>query len=298
MRDSDPLSVPILLLVYNRPDATRRALESMRAVMPTRLFIAADGPRPGVSGEAERCDEVRRVVERVDWDCEIGKLYRDKNLGCGLAVSGAIDWFFKNVTEGIILEDDCIPSPSFFRYCRDLLDYYRNETRVMHISGNSHQYGRRRGTASYYISRYANMWGWATWRRAWASYDFGLRPAWELQDTWDTQWQLSIEKAHGVAIVPNVNLVRNIGFGAGATHTKGRERPASLEAENMGFPLKHPASLTPHRAADAFTYYVHHRMVRHPNLIWMYQLVDYLYLRLKPIKRWLLAPFRQGPSAN
>jgi len=132
------------------------------------------------------------------------------------------------------------------------------------------------------------MWGWATWRRAWQYYDFDLRPAWELEDTWDTQWQLSIEKSHGVAIVPNVNLVQNIGFGVGATHTKGRERPASLNAGELEFPLTHPGSLTPDRAADTFTYYVHHRMVKHPGAIWFYQLTDFIFMRLKQLKRAVL----------
>jgi hypothetical protein len=280
-----PQRIPVLLLIFNRPESTAAVMESLRTIKPPALYIAADGPRPHLIGEAEKCAEARRVALNVEWDCEVRTLFRDQNLGCGRAVSGGISWFFEHVNEGIVLEDDCVPSASFYPFCQQLLSLYRDEPRVMHISGNSHQYGRRRGAASYYFSEYANMWGWATWRRAWKAYDFGLRPAWELDDTWDTQWQLSIEKSHGLAIVPNVNLVQNIGFGSGATHTKSRERPASLGAAEMAFPLAHPASLAPDHAADVFTYYAHHRMVRHLRLIWLYRLMDWAYARLKPIKR-------------
>ena len=205
-----------------------------------------------------------------------------------LAVSGAISWFFENVNEGIILEDDCVPTPSFYRFCTEILRYYHDEPRVMHVSGNSFQYGRRRGSASYYFSKYPNVWGWATWRRAWQRYDFSLRPSWELHDTWSTQWQLSIEKFDGVSIVPNVNLVRNIGFGPGATHTTGEERPAKLKADELPFPLVHPAELRPDYGADAFTYYAHHRMVPHLRLIWLYWAVDALRSMYRSIKRGML----------
>ena len=294
MLKSVSLSTPILLLVFNRPETTGRVVESIRSIRPTRLFVAADGPRAAVAGETQRCMEARRLAVSIDWTCEVETLFRDENLGCARAVSSAITWFFEQVTEGIILEDDCVPSASFYRFCEELLGRYREDRRIMHVAGNSHQYGRRRGSASYYISKYANIWGWATWRRAWEQYDFSLRPAWELQDTWDTQWQLSLEKAGGLAIVPNQNLVRNIGFGSGATHTKADERPAMLEAEEIAFPLTHPVEIMPNRTADTFTYYAHHRMVRHLNLIWMYRLGDFLYFRLKATKRVLVRVARQG----
>lgn len=282
---ASPFTTPILLLVFNRPETTTRVLERIRDMRPSSLFVAADGPRPELKGEEFRCAEARRVATQVDWDCEVHTLFRERNLGCGAAVSGGITWFMREAGEGIVLEDDCVPSLSFFRYCRELLDHYREESRVMHISGSSFQYGRRRGRASYYFSKYPNVWGWATWQRAWESYDFSLRPTWVLADTWDTQWQLSLEKEGGLSIVPNKNLVQNIGFGGNATHTMGDERPASLEAHELQFPLVHPTVLKADRLADAFTYYVHHRQIRHMRLIWMYQLWDFIYARLKWLKR-------------
>jgi hypothetical protein len=208
-------------------------------------------------------------------------------------MGSGIRWFFENVSEGIILEDDCVPSGSFYRFSQELLEHYRDVARVMHIAGNSHQFGRRRGSASYYFSRFANVWGWATWRRAWSFFDAGLRPSWELQDSWSAPWQLSIERTNGIAVVPSVNLVRNIGFGPGATHTKALERPAFLDAEEMSFPLVHPRDMAVNRAADTFTYYAHHRMVRHLSLIWMYQLQDFVYFRLKAAKRLILGLARR-----
>ncbi|MFH1184354.1 MAG: nucleotide-diphospho-sugar transferase, partial [Chloroflexota bacterium] len=281
-------------LVFNRPETTGAVISSLRAVRPSALYVAADGPRPGIEGEAMRCAEARRIATSVDWECEVRTLFRDRNLGCALAVSSAVTWFFDNVTEGIILEDDCVPSRSFYRFCQELLEHYRENARVMHLAGNSYQYGRRRGSASYYFSRYPGIWGWASWRRAWQHYDFSLRPSWELQDTWDTQWQLSIQRSNGLAIAPNVNMVRNIGFGPGATHTKGGERPALLEADEVPFPLTHPAGLTANRAADTFSYYAHFRMVRFLNFIWIYRLIDLLYFRLKAFKGMMLGTKRDG----
>jgi hypothetical protein len=281
------LDIPILVIVFNRPETTKRVLDSIRSVQPTQFFVAADGPRADVDGEQARCIAARRIATEVDWKCEVRTLFRDQNLGCGRNVSSAITWFFETVTEGIILEDDCVASRSFYPYCAELLSYYRDNSKVMHIGGNSFQYGRRRGGASYYLSRYPHIWGWASWSRAWARYDFSLRPAWQLQDTWDTQWQLSIERCDGVTVVPNVNLVSNIGFGSAATHTKTIGRYSFIETRDIRLPLTHPRTLAVDQAADRFTYYSHYRNVRHLNFIWFYRLWDSLYAWAKRLKRSL-----------
>ncbi len=282
-----PIKVPVLLVVFNRPETTAAVMERIRAARPPALYVAADGPRPGVFGEPERCEAARRVATTVDWSCEVRTQVSDRNLGCAENTSSGISWFFREAAAGIILDDDCVPSGSFFRFCQELLTYYRDQPQIMHIAGNSHQYGRRRGSASYYFSRYANFWGWASWSRAWAHFDGNLRPTWELRDDWSAPWQLSIERAGGIAVVPNVNLVRNIGFGAGATHTTGMEPGAFVEANEMSFPLLHPQTMKTNRQADLFTYYAHHRMVRHHRLVWLYWLRDQVYLWLKPVKRFL-----------
>lgn len=278
---------PILFIVFNRPETTNAVLESIRSVRPLYLYVAADGPRAGVEADLSSCEAARRIATTTDWPCELRTRFRDSNVGCGLNVSSAISWFFDNVEQGIILEDDCVPGRSFYPFCEELLEYHSEHARVMHIGGDNFQYGHVRGKASYYYSRFAHVWGWASWRRAWKAYDFNLRPAWELRDTWDTQWQLSIERAGGVAIVPNVNLVKNVGFGEAATHTRQLERYAVVPVQEIGLPLTHPGQVSIDHEADVLTYYANFRNVRCLRLIWLYQAWDLLLPGLKRVKRAL-----------
>jgi len=241
---------PTLLLIFNRPDLTQQVFEAIRSQRPTRLFVAADGPRPHLPAERARCEAARRrVLDHVDWDCEVQTLLRDENLGCKRAVSSAITWFFDHVEEGIILEDDCLPGPDFFRFCGQMLAHYRDTSQVMQIGGVNFQQGRKRGEASFYFSKYAHIWGWATWRRAWRHYeaemagleDFLSSEAWRKLcpdpresaywepilrrvrdgqvDTWDYQWNYTLWKHGGMSALPQVNLVSNLGFRDDATHT-------------------------------------------------------------------------------
>lgn len=268
------LSTPILFLVFNRPAQSLQVFEKIREQQPRQLFIAADGPRAGHATDAALCAATKKaLLERVDWPCELHTRFQAENLGCGKAVSSAIQWFFETVTEGMILEDDCLPDPSFFSYCETLLQYYRHDTRMMHIAGSNYQMGIQRGNGSYYFSRYAHIWGWATWRRAWAQYDFTLqsyrqypqaglhrhfrtdmRAILDQQiDTWDIQWFLSVWFRQGWAIAPNVNLVRNIGCGPGATHTN--KEPAWFKRMVYGsLPrVVHPAQQNIDGEADDLT---------------------------------------------
>jgi hypothetical protein len=273
---------PVLLLVFNRPDTTKLVFERIRQARPRQLFIAADGPRSWLENEAEQCAAARAVTTRVDWDCQVKTLMREENLGCKRAVASAIDWFFEQVSEGIILEDDTLPGAEFFPFCAWLLEHFRNDPRVMHIGGNNFQFGRRRGDGAYYFSVFTHVWGWATWRRAWRHYDSGLSRIGELKrsgrlerifkdresrefwlgmfemtargeiDTWDSQWIMSIWNQGGLAVQPEANLVTNIGFGPSATHTKGQSRVASLPVRGLGR-LCHPSCLAVDQAADDFS---------------------------------------------
>jgi hypothetical protein len=243
-------NVPILFLVFNRPDTTAQVFERIRQIQPAQLFIAADGPRPGKEGEKQKCEEVRNIIlKAIDWPCDVKTLFRDSNLGCGHAVSGAISWFFENVEEGIILEDDTLPDPSFFNFCKVLLEKYRFQEKIKMISGNNFQKGKWWGDGSYYFSAYSHIWGWASWRRTWQEYDFTLdgldekthdkdmsfyfndkrvKDYWKqtldklrngVFNTWDIQLLFSMWHKRGLAVLPNTNLVTNIGFGASSTHT-------------------------------------------------------------------------------
>lgn len=278
MADVRTFKTPILLLIFNRPETTKAVFESIRSVRPAEYYVAADGPRTLVEGEAARCIEARRMATAVDWECSVHTLFRSQNLGGGVGVVSAISWFLGQVDEGIILEDDCVASRSFYAFCEVLLACYRHNEIVMHISGHNFQYGRRRGDASYYFSKWTHSGGWATWRRAWQHYDFSLIPAATRKDVWDGQWMLSVEKRHGVAILPNVNLVTNIGYGPGASHTQGLARPGFLPARDINFPLRHPRKIRIDRSADTFTYYANIRNVPSLRLIWGYRILDFLAL--------------------
>jgi len=247
------------------------------------LLVVADGPRSDRPGEAEKCTAARAIVEQVDWPCKVLRAYSDVNLGCRRRVSSGLDWVFDTVEEAIILEDDCVSHPSFFRFCSELLTRYREDERVMHIGGSNFQFGRRRGGASYHFSRYPHVWGWATWRRAWQHYDVDIgqwsqardkgvyldgfahraerahwRKAWGRVssgriDTWDFQWTFTCMSQGGLAVVPNVNMVSNIGFGANATHTKYGGAVATLPVAGIEFPLRHPHVLERDVEADEHT---------------------------------------------
>jgi len=154
------LKAPVLLLIFNRPDTTQLVFNKIRKARPAELYIAADGPRKNQPDDPENCRKAREILRQVDWDCKISTLFREENLGCKIGVSSAIDWFFSEVEEGIILEDDCVPDQSFFQFCQELLARYRDDKRVMMISGDNFQFGRRRTDYSYYFSQYVHIWGW------------------------------------------------------------------------------------------------------------------------------------------
>jgi hypothetical protein len=274
------LQTPILFLVYNRVDMTQRVFAAIRNARPEKLFIAADGARPDRSGEDGLCSRVRQIVlDGIDWPCEVKTLFRDKNLGCKEAVSSAITWFFEQVEDGIILEDDCLPDHSFFCFCEELLERYREDPRIMMISGDNFQQ-EKRGGGSYWFSRFVHIWGWATWRRAWQKYDLSMsgwpsvkqdgefaaflppsihRRAEEMFDaafggkttSWDTQWLFACWVNSGLCVLPETNLVSNID--PGGTHMKVYDPCINLPTGSLSFPLRHLQMIQPDEDADRFT---------------------------------------------
>ena len=274
---------PVAFLIFGRPEATERVFVEIAKARPRKLLVVADGPRRNQPGESQRCAEVRKIVERVDWDCELFKNYSDENMGCKRRVSSGIDWVFASVEEAIFLEDDCLPHPSFFRFCDEMVERYREDERIMAISGDNFQFGRKRWDYSYYFSRYPHVWGWASWRRAWKHYDVNMsrwpmikKAGWlddilqnkreaaywtEVFDqvsrgevgTWDYQWVFACWLQSAFAILPNVNMVSNIGFGGDATHTGRRSKVAEMATEEMAFPLTHPPILLRDSRADRET---------------------------------------------
>lgn len=296
-----PLDVPVLLLLWRRPDTTRRLLESLRSAAPSRLYVAADGPRAGVAGEAEAVAQVRALVDEVvDWPCRIERRLAPRNQGCRDGVSAALDWFFAAEEAGIVLEDDCVPHPDFFGFCAAMLARHADDARVWVVTGDNFQRGQRRGDAAYYYSRYPHCWGWASWRRAWQHFDRTLAfwPAWRdspawpafspdpveraywteifdrvhdgrMTSSWAYPWTACVWHGGGLTVTPNANLVSNIGVGDAATHTVAGDDHFAPPAVALG-PITHPARVARDDEADRFTFDHHFGGAdrRFPRLLW------------------------------
>ncbi len=296
---TETFETPVVLFVFNRPETTRKVFEAIARVRPARLLLVADGPRLGKAGEAESCQKVREIVDRIDWPCEVSKNFADDNLGCQERVISGLDWVFSLVEEAIILEDDCLPDLSFFPFCQELLERYRGDSRIAYISGCNPVQKYLNTNASYYFSRIGGIWGWATWRSEWQLYDRHLENWPKLKsegalseifdqpkavafwtsifdsmyesrgpNTWDYQWLFTCLKNNLITAVASVNLVTNIGFGQGATHTTEEDSRFILPAIPMEFPLRHPTSFIPSRSLDRrrvqdmFAASFFHRMIR------------------------------------
>lgn len=254
---------PVLFMMFNRPESTQEVFDVIRRIQPSKLFVAADGPRPDREGEKDLCERTRLIVTNgVMWDCDLHLLFRDENMGCGKAVKEALDWFFSTVDEGIILEDDTLPDVSFFSYCEKMLNLYRNEKKVWSISGFNFGADAMFQKENFMFARFMNMWGWATWKRSYDKVDYSLTK-WKSSinkelytsilvqdnlldtdmkwfafwfktfgliannhlDTWDYQWVYSQLLNDQVTIYPSVNMIENIGFKANATHTLDSTHP-------------------------------------------------------------------------
>lgn len=288
---TDQVNTPVLLIIFNRPDHVAAAIEQLRTVRPVRLYVAGDGPRAGEGGDGLACAEARRLVEQgVDWPCELKLRFRERNLGVQHGVVDAINWLFTHENQGIVLEDDILAGPDFFRFCDEMLDRYRDDTRVATIGGTSYWQGK--SPFSYHASGFIDMWGWATWRDRWQHYD-GAMAAWpdfansgrlaalpgasrrfvrywrRIMDltkagdirAWDYQWILTCWARGMVSVHPGVPLVRNRGFGQAASNTVARRIPRYCRTiKPLAFPLLHPPTLVPdparERALWAFRFHI------------------------------------------
>ncbi|OGU20204.1 MAG: hemolytic protein HlpA-like protein [Hydrogenophilales bacterium RIFOXYD1_FULL_62_11] len=278
------LTTSVAFIIFNRPDTTERVFAEIAKAKPPKLLVIGDGARVNRPEEAEKVAAARAIIQRVDWECEVLTNFSEVNLGCKRRVSSGIDWVFEQVEEAIILEDDCLPDPSFFRFCQELLERYRHDQRIGLISGDNFQFGRRRNDDSYYFSKYVHIWGWASWRDRWANtYDVTIAKwphirdeGWVTDmvgnareaafwkkifervyrgeiDTWDYQWVFVNWVEGRTTILPAVNLISNIGFDANATHTTGDSELANLATHPLGFPLKHPVGIFRNMQADMFS---------------------------------------------
>jgi hypothetical protein len=276
------LATPVVFIIFNRPELTQLVFNAISQAQPKQLFIIADGAR--FPEEMEKCQKARDIIKQVNWNCEVLTNFSDINMGCGVRISSGLDWVFSQVEEAIILEDDCLPTPSFFTFCHELLQKYKYDERIMHISANNFQDGYSRSQYSYYFSKYNNSWGWASWKRAWKYFNFEMngwqefkdagmmkficdneyeekywtdifQRMWSQQprDIWDYMWTYTCWSQSGLSIIPEVNLVSNIGFGADATHTNGDSKFANLSRNEID-KIYHPHFVVKHKEADMYIF--------------------------------------------
>ena len=278
--------VPILLILWRRPEATKKLIQVLKSIKPRNLYIACDGARDGNSIEIQKVKKTREIVKKeINWEVNLNTFFKNKNFGCKYGVSNAINWFFENVEEGIILEDDCIPHVDFFEFCEVLLEKYRHDKRIFCISG-ANQINQTIGDGSYFFSRYNHCWGWASWRRCWIQYDveMSLWPKYKTSEliksnfflkkeqnfwtktfdnfyfhgypeSWDYQWFFTSLIHGGMTAIPNKNLIENIGFGEDATHTISGKSPLKMipnkKIRSSGvLPIKHPKFVIRSEFAD------------------------------------------------
>jgi hypothetical protein len=261
MNSNWSVRTPVVFLIFNRPDTTEKVFAKIAKVKPSKLLIVADGPRGSKAGESLKCQKARDIVKQVDWNCEVITNFSDINLGCKNRVSTGIDWAFEHVEEAIILEDDCLPSVSFFRFCDEMLEKYRSDQKIAQISGSNFLSNKFKMSNPYYLSKFQNIWGWATWKRAWNSYDVEMKKWPEARkqeiiysffsdsrivdfytkmfdevyqgkiDTWDYQWVFCNILSKRFSLISSSNLISNIGFNVEATHTKHLHPLANLEVD-------------------------------------------------------------------
>lgn len=290
-------NTPVLLIIFNRPHTAQKVFDEIRKIKPRDLYIAADGPRKDRPDDILKCEATRAIAQQVDWECNLQLFFRDENRGCGHGPAEAITWFFSHAEQGIILEDDCLPNPDFFRYCEEVLNRYKEDPRVAIVSGTNPVRTWKAKERSYLISVLPNTWGWATWRRAWDTFDYHAL-AWFTEegkervrktlgndlyfnhfqqefdsyfkearpDVWDFQWYFCCLYHGSYGIIPTGNLISNVGFDEHATHTfKATDAKANLPTYSLTFPLKHP----PFRVDRYFDRYLFERTLnRKKRSVW------------------------------
>lgn len=270
--------IPILFVVFNRKDTALKSFQSIRNIKPTKLYIACDGPRKDRKNERQVVEDVRKsIMAAIDWPCETKTFFQSTNLGCSRGVYTAINWLFENEEKGIILEDDCVASPTFFPFVEEMLSRYENDTRIGMIAGYMN-FGQPNYPYSYWFSRFKSCWGWATWRRAWKQMDLEMcwrdsvygtsiiansgyhnkdKDKWDFElkcidkdvvSAWDWQWYFSLSAQNQLCIYPEANQISNIGDDKNATHTSFSHivRPS----KSLKFPLVHPPYICPYEPFD------------------------------------------------
>ena len=303
--------VPILIMVFNRPDLTKKTFERIMKYRPEKLYIGCDGPRPGNSEDKKLNNEVKKIFKKINWKCKVFKSYSKKNLGIERRTVKSLKWFFSKEKKGIIFEDDCLAHPNFFKYCEIMLEKYKNNKKILMINGNNFQDGKIRGNSSYYFSKYFSTYGWAGWRRTMKNYDVNMNtwPSWKKSDdwrqvkskmynkeceywtdifdktykkiikTWDYQFMFSLWKNNQVVVTPNSNLTSHIGLGVNATNSRAKKPGVPLK--EIKFPLKHPKKIMVNEKADRYSFiFMPYQGI---FLYFPFNLISFLFIKFKKL---------------
>lgn len=285
MGHSNSFETPILLITFNRLETTKKVFKKIREQKPRKLYLASDGARDQLSGEEYKVNVIRDYLKsNVDWNCEVHTLFHEKNLGCKFAPQNAITWFFENEEKGIILEDDCLPSDSFFHYCQTLLNHFEEDLRIFTISGFTFEQDKIKCQDSYFFSTFPMIWGWATWRNRWKKNLLAISNYNDINkdslvenfsdnqavnkaiinnsklsienkiDAWDYLWIYTNFLNNALSIVPAKSLINNIGFGEDATHTKAVRTFKNPQNNEMNEELSHPQAIVPNRKYDNYIF--------------------------------------------
>lgn len=270
--------VPILFVIFNRPEIAAKSFLKIKEIAPQKLYIAQDGARNNVLDESKIVLETReRIMNMIDWPCDVKTLFQEQNLGCGRGVCTAISWLFNSEERGIILEDDCVVDLSFFKFMEEMLELYKDDQRIGMVAGSNLISSYRESRSSYFFSRYKSCWGWGTWRRSWINIDMDMKwrndylmdiinnsgyyakgtSKWLHQlkcidedyvSAWDWQWYFSLAAQNQLCVYPSVNLVSNIGNDKNATHTSFGS--ITVKSQELKFPLTPPLYICPNERFD------------------------------------------------
>jgi hypothetical protein len=269
---SQTSSTPVVFFLFRRPDTTRKVFSAIQNAKPSTLFLISDGPRQGIDKERDLCEESRRVVDTIDWPCKVTRIYSETNLGLRDRILTGLDAVFETVDQAIILEDDCLPTESFFSFCHQLLDRYKSASEVAIISGFNFA-PNNKSDNDYFFSKHTGIWGWATWAHVWRSFRQAPQvETWSMEEfnavrhtftdrarfsefvrlaqkgatlnTWDISLAMWVRQNNMLTVVPRINMISNIGFGHEATHTKFEAFDLEAQAGNFVGELKHPKDIS------------------------------------------------------
>lgn len=301
------MKTPLLILIFNRPKETRQLLIYLQKIKPKKIYVFSDGPRNNNLSDIINNNNCKSLFKKLKWKCSIKKKYLKNNLGCKNAVSKGISWFFKNEKYGIILEDDCMPTLGFFNFCEWGLKKFKDNKNIGSITGNNFLKSKVPIKSSYYFSKYAHCWGWATWSDRWKIYDknisfwkkwkhsknfekmFNLKLEYQYWkkifdnvfldkiDSWAYPWNLCLWYNNKVTLTPKCNLVKNIGYGGSATHTFVNSDNLKYQTSNLVYPYKSPQKNNINIKADNYVFFNH---IKGLNYLWPYRFFYILNLVL------------------